>query len=178
MYTSHLDLPEPAGTDTITLLKARLADALDLAALMKQAYFTLKDSSPHGRRELFEACHDEMDECIDSLARRIAALSAVAECSVRATALNSLIGKYPLRTRRGDQHETVIGIVLERFGRAVRADIDQAAEAGDAGTVNVLSDVSRKVDTQLWVAAASPCDDSRPIPIVRAVHPRGWRISM
>ena len=45
-------------------------------------------------------------------------------------------------------------MVLARFGRAVRADIDQAAKVGDAGTVNVLSDVSRKVDTQLWVAEA------------------------
>ena len=78
----------PAPTP-LTLLKARLADALDLAALMKQAYWTLRDSSSHGRRELFEACHDEMDECIDSLARRIATLSGVAECSVRTTALNS-----------------------------------------------------------------------------------------
>jgi starvation-inducible DNA-binding protein len=154
MYASHLDFPETACTDIITFLKARLADAFDLAALMKQAYWTLRDSSSRGRCELFEACHDEMDECIDSLARRIATLSGVAECSVRTTMLNSSTGKYPLRTRRGEQHETAIRMVLARFGRAVRADIDQAAEVGDAGTVNVLSDVSRKVDTQLWVAKA------------------------
>jgi starvation-inducible DNA-binding protein len=155
MCANHLGSPEIAGTDTTTSLKARLADALDLAALIKQAYWTLRDSSSSGRRELFEACHDEMDECIDSLARRIAALSGVAECSVRTTALNSSTRKrYAQRTRRGEQHETAIRMVLARFGRAVRDDIDQAAEVGDAGTVNVLSDVSRKVDTQLWVAEA------------------------
>jgi starvation-inducible DNA-binding protein len=154
MYATHLDLPEIARTDTIALLQARLGDALDLAARMKQAYWNMRDSSSFERRELFEACHDEIDECIDSLARRIAALSGLTESCVRAKARKSLVGRYPLRTGRGEQYETAVRIVLARFGRAVRADIDQAAEFGDAVTVDVLSGVSRKVDTQLWAAEA------------------------
>jgi hypothetical protein len=84
----------------------------------------------------------------------------------------SSIGKCLLRTRHDEQHETDIEIVLERFGRAVRAYIDQAAEVRDAGTVNVLSDLSRKVDTQLGSPRPNSCDDCRLIPIVRPVHPR------
>jgi len=156
MYATHLDLPEIARPDTIALLQARLDDAFDLAARMKQAYWNMRDSSSFERRELFEACHDEIDECIDSLARRIAALSGVAESCVRAKALKSLVGRYPLRTGRGEQCETAVRMVLARFGRAVRADIDQAAEFGDAVTVDVLNGVSRKVDTQLWAAEARP----------------------
>jgi starvation-inducible DNA-binding protein len=154
MYATHLDLPEIARTDTIALLQARLGDALDLAARIKQGYWNMRHSSSFERRELFEACHDEIDECIDSLARLIAALSGVAESSVRAKALKNFVGRYPLRTGRGEQCETAVRIVLARFGRAVRADIDQAAEFGDAVTVDVLSGVSRKVDTQLWAVAA------------------------
>jgi starvation-inducible DNA-binding protein len=148
--TMHLDLPETACADTIALLRARLADALDLAARMKQAYWTVTDSSSCERRELFEACHDEIDECIDSLARRIAALSGVAECRIRAKALERSRHRYPLRSSRGEQLETAIRMVLARFSRAVRADIDQAAELGDATTVDVLGGV----DTQLWVTEA------------------------
>jgi starvation-inducible DNA-binding protein len=154
MYATHLDLPETTRTDTIALLEARLGDAVDLAARIKQAYWTMRDSSSFERRELFEACHDEIDECINSLARRIAALLGVSECFVRATALKSSLGRYPLRTSSGEQHETAFRMVLARFGRAVRADIDQAAELGDADTVDVLSGLSRKIDTQLWVAEA------------------------
>jgi len=154
MYATRLDLPEIARPDTIVLLQARLDDAFDLAARMKQAYWNMRDSSSFERRELFEACHDEIDECIDSLARRIAALSGVAESCVRAKALKSLVGRYPLRTGRGEQCETAVRMVLARFGRAVRADIDQATEFGDAVTVDVLNGVSRKVDTQLWAVEA------------------------
>jgi starvation-inducible DNA-binding protein len=154
MYATHLDLPEIARPDTIALLQARLCDALDVIARIKQAYWSMRDSNSFGRRELFEACHDETDECIDSLPRRISALSGVAESRVRARALKSLVGRYPLRTGRSEQYETAVRMVLARFGRAVRADIDQVAEFGDADTVDVLSGVSRKVDTQLWAAEA------------------------
>jgi starvation-inducible DNA-binding protein len=154
MYATHLDLPEIARPDTIALLQARLCDALDVVARIKQAYWSMRDSNSFGRRELFEACHDEIDECIDSLARRIAALSGVAESRVRAKALKSLVGRYPLRTGRGEQYETAVRMVLAQFGRAVRADIDRAAELGDAVTVDVLSGISRKVDTQLWAVEA------------------------
>ena len=154
MYATHLDLPQIASPGVMALLQARLCDALDLAARIKQAYWSMRDSSSFERRELFEACHDEIDECIDSLARRIAALSGVAEGCVRAKELKSSLGRYPLRTGRGEQYETAVRMVLARFGRAVRADIEQAAEFGDADTVDVLSGVSRKVETQLWAAEA------------------------
>ena len=154
MYATHHDLPETARTDTIALLQARLADALDLAARMKQAYWNLRGPSSLERRKLFEACLDEIDECIDSLARRIAALSGVTEGCVHAQALKGSLGRYPLQASCGEQYETALRIVLARFGRAVRADIEQAAEFGDADTIDVLSGVSRKVETQLWVAEA------------------------
>ena len=154
MYATHHDLPETVRTDTIALLQARLADALDLAARMKQVYWNLRGPSFLERRKLFEACLDEIDECIDSLARRIAALSGVAEGCVRAKALKSSAGRYPLRTNSGEQHDKVVRAVLARFGKALRADIDQAAALGDAGTVDVLSGLARKVDTQLRVAEA------------------------
>jgi starvation-inducible DNA-binding protein len=154
MYATHRDLPETARTDTIALLQARLADALDLAARMKQVYWNLRDPSSFERRNLLEACLDEIDECIDSLARQIAALSGVTEGCVHAQALKGLLGRYPLQASGGEQYETALRIVLTRFGRAVRADIEQAAEFGDADTVDVLSGVSRKVETQLWAAEA------------------------
>ena len=62
MYATHLDLPEIARPDTIALLQARLDDAFDLAARIKQGYWNMRHSSSFERRELFEACHDEIDE--------------------------------------------------------------------------------------------------------------------
>ena len=151
MYATHRDLPETVRTDTIALLQARLADALDLVARMKQVYWNLRGPSSLERRKLFEACLDEIDKCIDSLARRIAALSGVTEGCVHAQALKGSLGRYP---GRRSSPEAALRIVLAQFGGAVRADIEQAAEFGDADTVDVLSGVSRKVETQLWAADA------------------------
>ena len=154
MYATHRDLPETVRTDTIALLQARLADALDLAARMKLVYWNLRGPSSLGRRKLFEAWLDQIDECIDSLARRIAALLGFTEGCVHAQALKGSLGRYPLNTCTGEYHEKIVGRVVARFFRRVRADVDRAAELGDAGTADVLRDISRRLETQLCIADA------------------------
>ena len=154
MYAMHLELPQPARADVITLLRVRLADAVDLACRMRQAYWGMSDQHSSKRREMFEAFHDEIDECIDKLSRRIASLSGVAERSVRAAALERSLGRYPLNIRTVEPHEKIVSRVLARFSRRVRAHVDQATELGDAGTADVLSDISRRLETQLWMADA------------------------
>ena len=146
MYAMHLELPDATRADVITLLRARLGDAADLAGRIRQAYWSMSSSK---RCEMFEAFHDEIDECIDTLSRRIASLSGVADCSVRAAALEHSPGRYPLSIGTGEHHEKIVRPVLARFSRRVRADVDQAAELGDAETADALSDISRRLETQL-----------------------------
>ena len=154
MYAMRLELPDAARTDVITLLGARLGDAVDFAGRIRQAYWGMNVHCSSKRREMFEAFHDEIDECIDTLSRRIASLSGVAERSVRVAALERSPGRYPLNLPAGEHHEKIVRRVLARFSRRVCADVDRAAELGDAGTADVLGDISRRLETQLWITDA------------------------
>ena len=62
--------------------------------------------------------------------------------------------RYPLNIRTGEPHEEIVRPVLARFSRRVRAHVDQATELGDAATADVLNDISRRLETQLWIADA------------------------
>jgi starvation-inducible DNA-binding protein len=43
---------------------------------------------------------------------------------------------------------------LAVFGKAVRRNIDEAAEAGDQGTADLFTEVSRSTDKNLWLVEA------------------------
>ena len=150
MHQMH-DPPEALRSNSLAVLQARLGDALDLAARLKQAYWSTLRGRP-----LFEACHDEIDDCIDSLTRQIAVLSQIAESNVRAAAFKGASGQYPLEERVPGQHEKSVRMAMARFARAVRADIDHAVRRGDANTADVLGEVSRKVDSQLGMGRLGP----------------------
>ena len=153
MYATRSDLPQTALDNTMVLLQARLSDAVDLSGRMKQAYWSMIGVRSSERREMLEALHDDIDTCIDVLSGRIAALSGVAERTIRITAIESSFGQYPLQARAGEHQKTVRNL-LARFGKKVRADVEQASALGDVGTVDVLRLIARKVETQLWVADA------------------------
>jgi len=154
MYATRSDLPQTALDNTMVLLQARLSDAVDLSGRMKQAYWSMIGVRSSERREMLEALHDDIDTCIDVLSGRIAALSGVAERTIRITAIESSFGQYPLQARAGEQHQKTVRNLLARFGKKVRVDVEQASALGDVGTVDVLRLIARKVETQLWVADA------------------------
>src|ERR1700754_2920282 len=108
MHAMHLELPDAARAYVITLLRARLSDAVDLAGRIRQAYWGMSVHCSSKRREMFEAFHDEIDECIDTLSRRTASQSGVAERSVRVAALERSAGRYPLNLRASEHHEKIV----------------------------------------------------------------------
>jgi starvation-inducible DNA-binding protein len=152
MHETPLDVNDTVRSEVIALLRARLNNAIDLASHLKQAYWSMSNPRSSKRREMLEVIHDEVDECIDMLSRRIAALSGTTDRTVRAAALENSHGPYPLRMCTGERDERTFRQVLACFSRQVHADIEHATQLSDASTMDVLSDVSRKLETQLWIA--------------------------
>lgn len=54
----------------------------------------------------------------------------------------------------GAAHLASVADALAEFGARVRADIDKAAAAGDAGSADLLTEISRGVDKSLWFVEA------------------------
>ena len=154
MYQSHLDIPSHVRKAVIGLLQARLSDAIDLEAQMKQAHWNVKGRDFFQLHELFDKIHGEVEEFVDVIAERITTLGGIADGRVQTTAKASQLYEYSLETSGGEAHLKAVAAVLAQFGKAVRADIDKAAETGDADTADIFTEVSRETDKQLWFVEA------------------------
>lgn len=154
MYQSHLDLPAHVRKGVIALLQARLSDSIDLEAQMKQAHWNVKGRDFFQLHQLFDQLHDGVEEFVDLIAERITALGGIADGRVQTTARASGLYEYALETSGGEAHLKAVAAVLAQFGKALRADIDAAAEMGDAGTADVFTEISRATDKHLWFVEA------------------------
>lgn len=154
MYSSHIDLSEHIRKGAVALLQARLSDALDLEAQMKQAHWNVKGRDFIQLHELFDSVHGLVEGFVDTLAERITSLGGVADGRVQTTAKSSSLYEYALETHTGEEHLKAVAAVLAQFGKAVRKDIDAAAELGDAVTADVFTEISRETDKQLWFIEA------------------------
>jgi len=154
MYASRIDIPDHARKAAIRLLQARLSDALDLQAQLKQAHWNVRGPAFIGLHQLFDAVHGDVEGFADTLAERIAALGGIADGRVQTTAASTQLYGYALETVAGADHLRAVAAVLAQFGKALRGDIDAAAAIPDAGTADVLTEVSRATDKQLWFVEA------------------------
>jgi len=154
MYETRLDLSAHVRKQVTALLQARLSDALDLEAQMKQAHWNVKGMHFFQLHQLFDKVHDEAEEFVDLIAERITTLGGTADGRVQTTAKATGLYEYPLQAEGGEAHLKAVATALAQFGRAVRADIAKADEIGDADTADLFTQISRETDKQLWFVEA------------------------
>jgi starvation-inducible DNA-binding protein len=154
MYESRIDLSAHVRKGVIALLQARLSDSIDLESQMKQAHWNVKGRDFIQLHELFDKIHGEVEDFVDLIAERITTLGGVADGRVQTAAKNSQLYEYSLETEGGEAHLKAVAAVLAQFGKSVRADIDKAAEIGDADTADIFTEISRETDKQLWFVEA------------------------
>jgi starvation-inducible DNA-binding protein len=154
MHSTRIDLSAKTRTRVIALLNARLADAIDLQRQAKQAHWNVKGPQFIALHELFDRLAGELDACVDDMAERITALGGVAEGTVQVVAGRSKLDAYPLDIGEGRAHLDALAAAYARYAKAVRKAIDESGKAGDAGTSDLFTGVSRGVDKSLWLLEA------------------------
>jgi starvation-inducible DNA-binding protein len=154
MYISHLDLSEHIRKESIILLQARLSDALDLEAQMKQAHWNVKGRDFIQLHELFDEVHGLVEGFVDTIAERITTLGGVADGRVQTTAMKTELYEYSLATSTGEQHLKAVAAALGQFGKAIRKDVNAANGLGDAATCDLFTQISRENDKRLWFIEA------------------------
>ncbi len=154
MYKTRIDLPESVRDKVIPVLQARLADSVDLLMQAKQAHWNVKGPSFIALHELFDDVAEIVEGHADLIAERITALGGRADGTVRVAAAQSKLKEYPLDITAGMDHAVALADRLAAFGKLVRDAINSTAEAGDADTSDLFTEVSRAIDKQLWFVEA------------------------
>ncbi len=148
------DLPTNARSAVIDMLNARVADTIDLSLATKQAHWNIKGMSFAGVHLLLDKFRAALDEYVDLMAERAVQLGGTALGTVQVVEAETLLEPYPTTIHTIKDH---LHALIERYGavaNAVRANIDDADEAGDAGSSDLFTEVSRGLDEWLWMLEA------------------------
>ncbi|MGD0642414.1 MAG: DNA starvation/stationary phase protection protein Dps [Roseiarcus sp.] len=151
MQPTHNTLSENIRTQTVELLNRHLAAAIDLHGQLKQAHWNVRGPAFIAVHELFDKVAGEAESYSDLIAERAAGLGGVAEGTVQVAAERSFLVPYPLRIADENQHIFAVAATLAAFGQSAREAIGQSATIGDADTSDLLTEISRSVDHQLWL---------------------------
>lgn len=154
MYATKNDLPSNSKKVSIEILNARLADAIDLALLTKQAHWNIKGPRFIALHEMIDAFRTEIDGHVDTLAERVVQLGGTALGTSQVVAKATTLAAYPTDIHSSKDH---LAALIERYGKAanlVRAAIEQTDEAGDADTADIFTAYSRALDKALWFLEA------------------------
>ncbi len=154
MFPTGVDLPQETRERMITLLNQQLADLFDLFSQTKQAHWNVKGPGFFALHELFDKLAEDLLEAIDTVAERVTALGGLAAGTVRMAAQHSRLSDFPLERTEG---QAVLQALAERYAavaNTTRAAIDAADEAGDQGTADLFTEVSRALDKMLWFLEA------------------------
>lgn len=150
MKSPEIGLKSNTKSAMIDLLNARLADAIDLALVTKQAHWNLKGPTFIAVHELLDTLRDDVDEHVDIIAERVAQLDGIALGTLQTVSKASKLAPYPTDIRKVADH---VGALVERYAalsKSTRESIDTADEAGDADTTDILTAFSRSLDKNLW----------------------------
>lgn len=144
------DLPTETRAEVVQLLNARLADCIDLQTMCKQAHWNVRGPQFIALHKLFDEIYDAVGEYADLLAERVVQLGGIAEGTARVAAQRTTLLDYPLTIASGSEHVAALSDVLGQFGRTARFGIEEMNELDDAGSADILTEISRGIDKWLW----------------------------
>ncbi len=144
-----------AREEMISLLNARLKDAISLTLAVKQAHWNVKGPGFIAVHEMLDEVADRLRESADTLAERAIVLGGTAVGTAEAVAQQSNLAPYPDDITEVQDHVAALTSRFIEFGEKVRSAIDAAAEAGDATTADVFTEVSRATDKDAWFIGAN-----------------------
>ncbi|MCK8515076.1 DNA starvation/stationary phase protection protein Dps [Methylonatrum kenyense] len=151
---THNSLAVNVRRPMIDLLNQCLADAVDLETQARQAHWNVSGPNFIALHALFDKVFQQIQSHVDTLAERVTALGGIAVGTAAAAAKHSRLPSYPADAVGGTTHVEALSSALASFGRSVREAIPRAEDAGDMGTSDLFTEISRDIDQQLWLVEA------------------------
>ena len=147
---THNYLKSNTRKTVIDILNARLADAIDLALITKQAHWNVKGPTFIAVHELLDNLRSELDGHVDTIAELVAQLGGMALATSQSVASRTPLPPYPTDISKVSDH---LEALVERYAataKLVRKAIDDCDEAGDADAADIFTGYSRALDKSLW----------------------------
>ncbi|MCJ2086705.1 DNA starvation/stationary phase protection protein Dps [Methylobacterium sp. E-005] len=148
---------------SIEALNARLADGIDLALAIKQAHWNLKGPQFIGIHLMLDGFRAEISDLNDKVAERAVQLGGTALGTAQVVAGSTKLPAYPTGIYAIADHVAALIDSYAAYANAVRENIDETDEAGDPGTADLFTEVSRAVDKQLWFLEAHVQEPTGPM---------------
>jgi starvation-inducible DNA-binding protein len=140
---TKLDIEDDVRLASIASLQARLAMAIDLEAQLKHAHWNVRGRNFFQLHQLFDQIHGEIEQSVDTIAERIAALRGIPDGRLQTVTKTTTLEEYPANARTGEDHLRAVCQALARFAKAARVDVDESSHKGDADTADIFTEVSR-----------------------------------
>jgi starvation-inducible DNA-binding protein len=145
----------------IELLNQHVADSLDLYSQVKHAHWNVKGPEFGQLHLLFDDLAENLENQLDLVAERSAALGGFVPGTARQAVAVSRIPEYPLDVIEGLQHVTTLADRYATLAQFTREGIHACEEKEDAPSSDLLTDVSRQLEMDLWKLEAHLQSESR-----------------
>lgn len=155
MNPTHNDLPEKIRESVCAELNQLLAYSADLTLQAKQAHWALRGPNFIALHKLFDDIYAHAGEWADAIAERVAALGGQPRGTLQAAAAATRLEPYPTDLVADHEHVERLSLALARYGALVRKAIDAFAKIGDAGSADLVTEISREVDKDRWFVEAN-----------------------
>ena len=160
-FRTRNDIPAEARAAIDEMLNGRLADLTDLFTQTKHAHWNVKGTHFFSLHKAFDKFATLLFGHIDTLAERITALGGVAHGTVRMAAAKTKLEEFPANTFEGVAVTRAMADRYAATANAFRHGIDFADEREDKDTADMLTDISRDLDTSLWFLEAFLTDGTK-----------------
>lgn len=137
----------------IELLNSCLADIADLQTHAKHAHWNVKGPQFLSLHDLLQIA-SRLAQHADNVAEGITALGGVAHGTARQVAASSNLPQYDLDAVTGEKHVRAVAKRLALVGGRLRASVAVAHQLGDDATGDLLTEIVRQTDKDLWFLEA------------------------
>ena len=154
MMTTRNDLPEAVRRQMTERLSEALASVTQLGLHARMAHWNVRGPQFVPLHDLFDQVYTQAGDWADLLAERVAQLGGTADVRLDTLSSRGNLPAWRLEDRDGPATIKQLADALATVASRVRAAIADAERAGDAGTADLLTEISRAADKLLWFVEA------------------------
>jgi starvation-inducible DNA-binding protein len=142
-----------SNQDVISGLNGLLADSIVMNQKLHHYHWRVKGRGFYQLHGMFEGFYDEFGEITDAVAERMLMVGGAPLASL-AQALELASLKEDVGVPDAQRMVANVAADLDAFRARVRQVVQQADQAGDRGTVNLLDPIADGLDKKLWMLEA------------------------